>query len=567
MKRSVKVKLIASFASILILMAAVGIYSIIALKNMNDIAVEIDRNWLKGVDGVHTINTFIKEYRIREYSQISSTDSAFVYKANKELNEYRAKIEESLKAYEATIKDAENKQMYDGVKLEWGNYLKMSQELFQVKNNGSYDEALSMLEGASSASFTELDKKLSALVAFNQKNSQLATQKSHAIYRSSSAILLAILALAILIGASSAAGLCIAISGSIRKLLAVSNKVSAGELTQRVAIKTKDEFGELAGGFNDMIDNLSRLIVKIGENSGQVALMAEELNTSAEQNAKVTEQIAGNIQEIAEVSAGQAEEVDNITASANKLKENVKKLSESMVRLSESATGASGAAVEGGEQVKGSIDQMQLIGSTVELVSRLISRLGEKSGQIGKITDMISDIAGQTNLLSLNAAIEAARAGEHGKGFAVVAGEVRSLAEQTSEASRSIVEIISGIQADTLDAVKSIDQQTEVVEKGIEAVNGVGQSFTSILELIQEVAGQIQHNNEAIKEMETESSNIALHMQKVLEAAQSSSINTQTAASAAEEQTASMQEIASASNSLSAMSEELEALVESFKIK
>src|SRR5690606_22509853 len=125
-------------------------------------------------------------------------------------------------------------------------------------------------------------------------------------------------------------------------------------------------------------------------------------------------------------------------------------------RVAEQARRGTQLANDGADVVRKTIESMETIAGSVRTSSATVEELGRRSAEIGQIIAVISDIADQTNLLSLNAAIEAARAGEHGRGFAVVADEVRKLAEKTSKATSEVRETISSTQNETVDAVRSM---------------------------------------------------------------------------------------------------------------
>src|SRR5206468_11034382 len=123
-------------------------------------------------------------------------------------------------------------------------------------------------------------------------------------------------------------------------------------------------------------------------------------------------------------------------------------------------------AEEGQEAVSRSVDAMDAIAARVEQIGGRALSLGEKSQEIGRILDVIDDLADQTNLLALNAAIEAARAGEHGRGFAVVASEVRKLAERAQESTGQIQAIVGEIQAETNSTIIASEEGAKEVKAG-----------------------------------------------------------------------------------------------------
>ena len=177
---------------------------------------------------------------------------------------------------------------------------------------------------------------------------------------------------------------------------------------------------------------------------------------------------------------------------------------------------------------------------------------GKRSEQIGKIVNVINDIANQTNLLALNAAIEAARAGEHGRGFAVVAGEVRQLAERTTKATKEIGGMISGIQEDTLKAVHAIDSEAHDVKMGVDAASKAGTSLKEIIDAAEQVGGMILQIATAATEQSTTAQEVSHTVQEI--------------ARITTESTEHTEQTAAACKDLSNLADQLRQLVKQFKV-
>ena len=183
-----------------------------------------------------------------------------------------------------------------------------------------------------------------------------------------------------------------------------------------------------------------------------------------------------------------------------------------------------------------------------------------------EVVSFIKNIAGQTNLLGLNAAIEAARVGEQGRGFAVVAEEVRKLAEQSQEATKQISELIGGIQGDTEQAVAAMDNGTREVKLGAEVVNTAGQAFHEIVTLVEQVSDQVREVSSTIEQMAIGSQQIVESVNRIDHLSKEAAGQAQTVSAATEEQSASMEEIASSSQSLAQLALELRDAVGKFRV-
>ncbi|TVY10045.1 methyl-accepting chemotaxis protein [Paenibacillus cremeus] len=253
----------------------------------------------------------------------------------------------------------------------------------------------------------------------------------------------------------------------IRTILAISSvveKAANGDLRELVVIKTKDELGQFADAFNQMIVKLRDLI-------GDISLASQNVAAAAEEISATTEEIAGG-------NAIQASEAQNITDMFQYLR----RASDSVVASADRAADMSRKTHQGAEEGERMI---QASTRSMGQLSQQMSLLEKDSNKIGEIIGVINDIADQTNLLALNAAIEAARAGEQGRGFAVVADEVRKLAERSGDATKEIASIIQGMQNNTRDSVKAVEAAAGLSNK-------TGQAFVQIIRMVNETAEQVE---------------------------------------------------------------------------
>jgi len=322
----------------------------------------------------------------------------------------------------------------------------------------------------------------------------------------------------------------------------------------------------LGESVNIMTSDLRILIKQLATSAEQLAASSEQLTASAEQSAQAANQVAGSITEVAEGAGTQLEAANKSKSVVDKLSLGIQEIANNTISIVETAKRASNAAQEGGSAVTDAKDQMVCIESSVNNSTAVVSSLGERSKEIGQIVNTISGIAGQTNLLALNAAIEAARAGEQGRGFAVVADEVRKLAEQSQEAAKQITLLISAIQNDTAKAVTAMIDETEQVKRGTDIVDKAGNTFGEINTLVQQMSIQTVNVSVEIQQMATGSHSMVMLVGKIDTISKNTAEQTQTVSAATEEQSASMQEIASSSQALANMAEEIQSAISKFKV-
>ena len=282
---------------------------------------------------------------------------------------------------------------------------------------------------------------------------------------------------------------------AILRLLDELGNLAEGDLTVQASV-TEDITGAIADSVNYAIEALRDLVSTINSTSGLVAAAVQETGAIADSLAKSSEI--------------QARQIENASATVTQMAQSMDEVSAKTASSAEVAEKSVGIAHEGGDRVRRTIHGMNTIREHIQDTSKRIKRLGESSQEIGDIVALINDIADQTNILALNAAIQASAAGDAGRGFAVVADEVQRLAERSSNATKRIETLVKTIQADTNEAVISMEKSTaEVVsgaglaEKAGEALEEIEKVSAKLAELIDEISKSAGHVSEMASRVST----------------------------------------------------------------
>jgi methyl-accepting chemotaxis protein len=347
-------------------------------------------------------------------------------------------------------------------------------------------------------------------------------------------------------------------------ILEIAN--AGGDLTRRVKVKTNDEFAQIAGSTNTLIESISDLVKRVRDLAENVSSSGQELMASADETSHTIQSIADTTNEIA---AGSEQTMRSMTLAVQKmnlLEESARYLSLDAQQVIKATDQMKEAALEGGQTVQHSSNVMLSIEETMANTTETVEALGKKSNEITSIIKTITAIAEQTNLLALNAAIEAARAGEHGRGFAVVADEVRKLAEQSQNAAKEVTGIVSSIQQEVKAIVKQNHDGVQTVIRGVEVANETNSSLEKIMsqtndtiQIIEKMVNQIEHTL-------TYSQEVASSFVEVNLIAENTASNSETSAAAAEQGSAAMQEINASAVELSEQADQLRRVVNEFKI-
>jgi len=264
---------------------------------------------------------------------------------------------------------------------------------------------------------------------------------------------------------------------AIRRLLDEMVDLSDGDLTIEATV-TEDITGAIADSVNQAVEEMRTLVTTINETSVRVSASAQETR--------------GTALSLEEASDHQRNQIEKASDTVKAMSDAMRQMADESTKSAEIAQQSVDIAAAGGSTVRRTISGMDNIREQIQETSKRIKRLGESSQEIGNIVELIEDIADQTNILALNAAMQAAMAGESGRGFAVVADEVQRLAERSANATKQIDALVKTIQADTNEAVSSMEASTSEVVGGAKLAEDAGEALQRIEQVSQDIASATQ---------------------------------------------------------------------------
>jgi methyl-accepting chemotaxis protein len=272
----------------------------------------------------------------------------------------------------------------------------------------------------------------------------------------------------------------------LKRLTHLTSRILEGDLTQRVDVTSSDEIGELAAAFAAMVEKLKQVVGALQDSVRLLKQAGEDLGTSTvEQSETITRQ-ATALQE----TQVTAQEIKQTSLLAAQKAETVLKLTEKADEVSSSGESAIESSLGGLTDIRAQVDE----------IARKIAQLSERTQQIGGITQTVKDLADQSNMLALNAAIEAVRSGEHGKGFAIVAREIRSLADQSIQATNRVREILEDISGSIRGAVAITEKGSQKIEGGLQQVRVSGENLKQLSNIVKDNSSAVRQIAAAVSQ-------------------------------------------------------------------
>jgi methyl-accepting chemotaxis protein len=448
-------RLLAGFASVLVLAILVGVFSVSRLAEVNANTTDLATNWLLATRTLSDFKTQVSILRRAEASSILSGKPDVVAAQARRVADVKAKAADAWKSYLGTVEQPEEQALageIDAARVRY--YAALDKSLASdASTPDGHEKLLAEYEGESKASFDVMSGAIGRDVDFQTQGAEAAYQSSQATYSSARLAIIGLLAAAVLVGAAMAFVITRSIVRPLDSAVKVAEAVAEGNLTSAITATGGDEVSQLLRALQRMNASLVNIVSRVRNSSDSIATGSSQIAAGNADLSQRTEEQASNLQQTA--------------ASMEELTATVKQNADTARAATQLASSASEAAAEGG----------RVVGKVVATMEEIT----QSSRKIVDIIGVIDGIAFQTNILALNAAVEAARAGEQGRGFAVVATEVRSLAQRSAAAAKEIKSLIGA-------SVAKVESGSHLVDEAGKSMAEIVTQVTRVNDLIGEIS-------------------------------------------------------------------------------
>lgn len=483
-------RILASFAVIIAIMLLMVVVSYSRLLKIESSEASVREDALPGLYYSSMVRSAWSESYLRMLGMLGLEQGQGLNAEDvSEFKGYATRLQEQMELYRETVTTDQDKVEYAAFEKLHEDYHRTLSAVIELYKRNQGAEAIKMFNEELTPTWTAGRTKLTDILRHNKSVADQDVAAIDDAVFTAKIVMGVSLLIAVLAAALCGLLLMRAIMAPMNRIVRILETMRTGDLSGRLNLERKDEFGAVETGFNDMMTELTSLVSQAQRSSVQVTTSVTEIAaTSKQQQATATETAATTTE---------------IGATSREIAATSRDLVRTMTEVSTAADQASVLAGSGQQGLARMEETMHSVMGAADLVNAKLAILNEKAGNINQVVVTIVKVADQTNLLSLNAAIEAEKAGEYGRGFAVVATEVRRLADQTAVATYDIEQMVREIQSAVSAGVMGMDKFSEEVRRGMSEVQQVGEQLSQIIHQVQALAPRVLMVNEGMQAQAT----------------------------------------------------------------
>jgi len=534
---TITAKMAVAFAALLSLLAAIGVFAVMKIGEVNQLSTEMRSRTLPATQLIGDLHAYTSQYRIQQSAHIVAPTPEAKAKAEKLLRNSSKAISGMMDDYERLLVTKEQKALFGQLKSDWAQYNQLTDQIVGFSNAGD-PAAAQMFEGEALDMFYTVEDSILQLIDINVKNGQTISTTSAEIYEQSRKLLIGAIGFG-LVAATVLAGLLMhTIATPIKRMAASVGRLVEGDLSVEVPGMTrKDELGSLARA----LDSFKALFAADKERAEAEAQRARETQATIEAigsglsalaKGQLTHRVDDNatgplvklhsdyndaVSHLLEAMSEIVEGCNTIRNGTNEIAQASSDLSLRTERQAESLAHTSKTLGEFTDSVKVAADNARQTSSRLTIARESAERVDQtakraviamrnieaSSKEMNDIISTIDGLAFQTNLLALNAGVEAARAGASGAGFAVVATEVRHLAQRSAEAANSIRQLVATSSAQITEGVSLVENSGEALRQIVTEVTEVSDLMDEIAKAAARQASGLSEISEMVTSMDT----------------------------------------------------------------